>query len=92
MARFILFLLFLSECLFLQASDQDSPNLRVMSFNIRNSFARDGENHWEGRKEQVYQPLAIIYLESMIALNTLNLADLDPSGLQIQTPSFQYFK
>ena len=54
MARFILFLLFLSECLFLQASDQDSPNLRVMSFNIRNSYARDGANHWEGRKDLVY--------------------------------------
>jgi len=54
MARFILFLLFLSECLFLKASDQGSTDLRVMSFNVRNSYARDGENHWEGRKDLVY--------------------------------------
>ena len=25
-----------------------------MTFNIRNSFARDGENHWESRKDLVY--------------------------------------
>jgi len=41
-------------CLSLWASDQGSPDLRVMTFNIRNSFARDGENHWESRKDLVY--------------------------------------
>ena len=41
-------------CLSLWAADQDNTDLRVMSFNIRNSFARDGENHWESRKDLVY--------------------------------------
>ena len=41
-------------CLSLWASDQNSSDLRVMSFNIRNSHAKDGVNHWEGRKGLVY--------------------------------------
>jgi endonuclease/exonuclease/phosphatase family metal-dependent hydrolase len=32
-------------------------DLRVMTFNIRNSYARDGENHWKYRKELVYQTI-----------------------------------
>jgi len=43
-----------TNCLSLWASDLGSTDLRVMSFNIRNSFARDGANHWEGRKDLVY--------------------------------------
>ena len=31
--------------------------LRVMSFNIRNSYARDGGNDWKHRKELVYQTI-----------------------------------
>jgi len=50
----LLFLSIFTGCLFLQASDQGSSDLRVMSFNIRNSYAKDGENHWEGRKDLVY--------------------------------------
>jgi endonuclease/exonuclease/phosphatase family metal-dependent hydrolase len=50
----LLFLSTFTDCLSLWASDQDSPDLRVMSFNIRNSYARDGVNHWEGRKDLVY--------------------------------------
>jgi endonuclease/exonuclease/phosphatase family metal-dependent hydrolase len=41
-------------CLSLWAADQKNTEIRVMSFNIRNSYARDGENHWEGRKDLVY--------------------------------------
>jgi endonuclease/exonuclease/phosphatase family metal-dependent hydrolase len=50
----LLFLSTFTDCLSLWASDQDSPGLRMMSFNIRNSYARDGENYWEGRKGLVY--------------------------------------
>ena len=32
-------------------------DLRVMTFNIRNSYARDGENDWKHRKELVYQTI-----------------------------------
>ena len=31
------------------------PDLRVMSFNIRNGNANDGANHWDLRKEFVYE-------------------------------------
>jgi len=76
MARFILFLLFLSECLFLQASDQGSSGLRVMSFNIRNSFARDGENHWEGRKDLVYSVIRD-YAPDVLGLQEANSFQLE---------------
>jgi endonuclease/exonuclease/phosphatase family metal-dependent hydrolase len=36
---------------------QSSTALRVMSFNIRNSGARDGENHWSRRTELVYSTI-----------------------------------
>ena len=32
---------------------QDSPTLRIMSFNIRYGTAKDGENHWDKRKEML---------------------------------------
>jgi endonuclease/exonuclease/phosphatase family metal-dependent hydrolase len=35
----------------------ESLDLRVMSFNIRNSYARDRENDWKHRKELVYQTI-----------------------------------
>lgn len=47
----LLFLSTFTGCLSLWASDQDSSDLRVMSFNIRNSHARD----WEARKGLVYE-------------------------------------
>ena len=34
---------------------QDNPAVRVMSFNIRNGHARDGENHWDKRKGLVLE-------------------------------------
>ncbi len=33
--------------------ESDAPSLLVMSFNIRYGTARDGEDHWEKRKEHV---------------------------------------
>jgi endonuclease/exonuclease/phosphatase family metal-dependent hydrolase len=33
------------------ACAEDSPEIRVMSFNIRYGTARDGENHWDKRRE-----------------------------------------
>ncbi len=76
MVRFILFLFFLSECLFLQASDQGSPDLRVMSFNIRNSYARDGENHWENRKDLVYNVIRD-YAPDVLGLQEANSFQLE---------------
>ncbi len=76
MVRFILFLFFLSECLFLQASDQGSPDLRVMSFNIRNSYARDGENHWEGRKDLLYSVIRD-YAPDVLGLQEANSFQLE---------------
>jgi endonuclease/exonuclease/phosphatase family metal-dependent hydrolase len=35
----------------------ESLELRVMTFNIRNSYARDGVNDWKYRKELVYQTI-----------------------------------
>jgi endonuclease/exonuclease/phosphatase family metal-dependent hydrolase len=40
-----------------KANTSESLELRVMSFNIRNSYARDGENDWKHRKELVYQTI-----------------------------------
>ncbi|TWT60859.1 endonuclease/exonuclease/phosphatase family protein [Rubinisphaera italica] len=36
----------------------DAKDVRVMSFNIRYGSARDGENHWEKRKENVIKTIA----------------------------------
>ena len=47
----LLFLSTFTGCLSLWASDQAGSDLRVMSFNIRNSHARD----WEARKGLVYE-------------------------------------
>ena len=33
------------------AAPAPAPSLRVMSYNIRNSHAKDGENHWKFRQE-----------------------------------------
>src|SRR5210317_1814920 len=58
-------------CLSLWASDQGSPDLRVMSFNIRNSYARDGANHWESRKDLVYSVI-IDYAPDVLGLQEAN--------------------
>ena len=53
---FPLFLLCISY-LAAKADTSKELDLRVMTFNIRNSFARDGENDWKYRKELVYQTI-----------------------------------
>ena len=40
-----------------KADTSESLDLGVMTFNIRNSYARDGKNDWKHRKELVYQTI-----------------------------------
>jgi len=70
------FLTTFTSCLSLQASDQGSPDLRVMSFNIRNSYARDGENNWEGRKGLVYRVIRD-YAPDVLGLQEANSFQLE---------------
>jgi endonuclease/exonuclease/phosphatase family metal-dependent hydrolase len=42
---------------FAEINESTHLELRVMTFNIRNSYARDGENDWKYRKELVYQTI-----------------------------------
>jgi endonuclease/exonuclease/phosphatase family metal-dependent hydrolase len=72
----LLFLSNFTDCLSLWASDQDSSGLRVMSFNIRNSFARDGENHWESRKDLVYS-VTRDYAPDVLGLQEANSFQLE---------------
>ena len=51
----------------------ESLDLRVMSFNIRNSYARDGENDWKHRKELVYQTIRD-YSPAILGLQEANHA------------------
>ena len=53
---FPLFLLCISY-LAAKADTSEELDLRVMTFNIRNSYAQDGENDWKYRKELVYQTI-----------------------------------
>ncbi len=72
----LLFLSIFTGCLSLQASDQGSPDLRVMSFNIRNSYAKDGENHWESRKDLVYSVIRD-YAPDVLGLQEANSFQLE---------------
>ena len=63
-------------CLSLWAADQDNTDLRVMSFNIRNSFARDGANHWEGRMGLVYSVIRD-YAPDVLGLQEANSFQLE---------------
>ena len=72
----LLFLSIFTGCLSLQASDQGSPDLRVMTFNIRNSIARDGENHWESRKDLVYSVIRD-YAPDVLGLQEANSFQLE---------------
>jgi endonuclease/exonuclease/phosphatase family metal-dependent hydrolase len=72
----LLFLSIFTGCLFLQASDQGSSDLRVMAFNIRNSYARDGENHWESRKDLVYSVIRD-YAPDVLGLQEANSFQLE---------------
>ena len=44
----------LSVCLIVPHANASESDLRVMSFNIRNGNANDGANHWNLRKEFLY--------------------------------------
>ncbi len=48
-------------------------DLRVMSFNIRNSHARDGENHWHRRNELVFEVIRD-YSPDLLGLQEANHA------------------
>jgi endonuclease/exonuclease/phosphatase family metal-dependent hydrolase len=63
-------------CLSLWASDLNSSGLRVMSFNVRNSFARDGVNHWESRKGLVYNVIRD-YAPDVLGLQEANSFQLE---------------
>jgi endonuclease/exonuclease/phosphatase family metal-dependent hydrolase len=56
-----------------KAITSESLELRVMTFNIRNSFARDGENDWKYRKELVYQTIRD-YSPTILGLQEANHA------------------
>ena len=56
-----------------KADTSKSLDLRVMSFNIRNSYARDGENDWKNRKELVYQTIRD-YSPAILGLQEANHA------------------
>jgi endonuclease/exonuclease/phosphatase family metal-dependent hydrolase len=63
-------------CLSVWASDLNSSGLRVMSFNVRNSFARDGVNHWESRKGLVYNVIRD-YAPDVLGLQEANSFQLE---------------
>ena len=56
-----------------KANTSESLELRVMTFNIRNSYARDGENDWKHRNELVYQTIRD-YLPAILGLQEANHA------------------
>ena len=47
-----------------------------MSFNIRNSYAKDGENHWESRKDLVYSVIRD-YAPDVLGLQEANSFQLE---------------
>jgi endonuclease/exonuclease/phosphatase family metal-dependent hydrolase/dienelactone hydrolase len=51
--RFLLIALLAALCFFTAPgqADKQTPDVRVMSYNIRYGTAQDGENHWDKRKE-----------------------------------------
>jgi endonuclease/exonuclease/phosphatase family metal-dependent hydrolase len=56
-----------------KADTSEELGLRVMTFNIRNSYARDGENDWKLRKELVYQTIRD-YSPAILGLQEANHA------------------
>ena len=67
--RFLLCISFLPA----KAYTSEELDLRVMTFNIRNSYARDGENDWKYRKELVYQTIRD-YSPAILGLQEANHA------------------
>jgi len=69
---FPLFLLCISY-LPAKVDTSEGLGLRVMTFNIRNSYAQDGENDWKYRKELVYQTIRD-YSPAILGLQEANHA------------------
>jgi endonuclease/exonuclease/phosphatase family metal-dependent hydrolase len=59
-----------------KADTSKELGLRVMTFNIRNSYARDGENDWKHRNELVYQTIRD-YSPAILGLQEANHAQLN---------------
>jgi endonuclease/exonuclease/phosphatase family metal-dependent hydrolase len=53
----ILVLILMSATAFAQSAEKNTPSLRVMSFNVRNSGAKDGPNAWSLRKELFFSTI-----------------------------------
>src|SRR5688572_18876920 len=57
LSLFRAFVALLLLCTVSLGSDAVSSALRVMTFNIRYATAKDGENQWSNRKEQVVETI-----------------------------------
>ena len=65
-----------TDSLSLWAADQENTEIRVMSFNIRNSYARDGVNRWESRKGLLYS-VTRDYAPDVLGLQEANSFQLE---------------
>ena len=65
----------------------EDPDLRVMTFNIRNSYARDGENDWKHRKELVYQTIRD-YSPAILGLQEAN--HVQQNELLAELPEYEF--
>ena len=68
-------------CLAVPLGSPIDLDLRVMSFNIRNSHARDGENNWYLRKELVYEVIRN-YSPDVLGLQEANRFQMDEFNKQ----------
>jgi endonuclease/exonuclease/phosphatase family metal-dependent hydrolase len=68
-------------------NDESSPMLRVISYNIRNGNAPDGDNAWPQRRARVASLLAL-YQPDLIGLQEVLPAQLD--DLMTQLPDFDW--
>ena len=66
-----------------KVSGTNSNDLRLMSFNIRNSYAKDGDNYWDLRKEQVYEVIRS-YSPDILGLQEANHLQLTQLRKQMQ--------
>lgn len=69
----------------LSQADKRSPEIRVMSFNIRYGTANDGENHWDKRKEFL---LATIQAFAPDLLGTQETLGFQRDYLATQLPDY----
>ena len=70
-----------------KANTSESLELRVMTFNIRNSYARDGENDWKHRKELVYQTIRD-YSPAILGLQEAN--HVQQNELLAELPEYDF--